>query len=132
MKFKDYIDPTWSNYQIDEKMDASDRGENPDTLHLVVLGLGDEEGTFSNVVNDVAKKKKLKYTLIDVTQAYLADSDLEVGEVTFHNFDGEDKKITIHKDKCIVFVRAGAIQSLVSQALVATLGTYGFFLVNDL
>ena len=46
MKFKDYIDPTWSNYQIDEKMDASDRGENPDTLHLVVLGLGDEEGTF--------------------------------------------------------------------------------------
>lgn len=132
MKFKDYIDPTWSNYQIDEKMDASDRGENPDTLHLVVLGLGDEEGTFSNVVNDVAKKKKLKYTLIDVTQAYIADSDLEVGEVTFHNFDGEDKKITIHKDKCIVFVRAGAIQSLVSQALVATLGTYGFFLVNDL
>jgi len=132
MKFREYIDPP-----LVEQIDTTDKtlpGKKikPDTLHLVVLGIGDEEGTFANVVNEVAKKSGLKYTLIDVNQAYIADQDLDVGEVTFHNFDGEDKKITIHRDKCIVFVRAGAIQSLVSQALVATLGTYGFFLINDL
>lgn len=132
MKFKDYIDPTYSAEVIEEAVNDTDKGLGKKPMHLVVLGYGDEEGTFSSVVSEVAKKRKLKYDLIKVEEAYIADTDLEVGEVTFHNYDGEDKKITIHKDKCIVFVRAGAIQSLVSQALVATLGTYGFFLINDL
>ena len=128
MKFKDYIDPP----PIVEQTDTSDTGKINKRLHLVVLGLGDEEGTFADVIGEVSEKKGLKYTLINVEEAYIADQDLDVGEVTFHNFDGEDKKITINRDKCIVFVRAGAIQTLVSQALVSTLGTYGFFLINDL
>lgn len=128
MKFKDYIDPP----PIVEQTDTSDTGKINKRLHLVVLGLGDEEGTFADVIGEVSEKKGLKYTLINVEEAYIADQDLDVGEVTFHNFDGEDKKITINREKCIVFVRAGAIQTLVSQALVSTLGTYGFFLINDL
>ena len=128
MKFKDYIDPT---PQIEELVER-DLGDKTPGIHLVVLGLGDEEGTFADVIDQVSKKKGIKYTLVNVEEAYIADSDLEIGEITFHNFDGEDKKITIHKDKSIIFVRAGAIQTLVSQALVSTLGTYGFFLINDL
>tara|TARA_B110000285_G_scaffold231237_1_gene299477 strand:- start:24 stop:1472 length:1449 start_codon:yes stop_codon:yes gene_type:complete len=128
MKFKDYIDPT---PQIEELVER-DLGDKTPGIHLVVLGLGDEEGTFADVIEQVSKKKGIKYTLVNVEEAYIADSDLEIGEITFHNFDGEDKKITIHKDKSIIFVRAGAIQTLVSQALVSTLGTYGFFLINDL
>ena len=129
MKFKDYIDPP-----IVEATDTSNAFASKPVkgLHLVVLGLGDEEGTFAEVIEDVAKKKGLKYNLINVEEAYIADSDVDIGEVTFHNFDGEDKKLTIQKDKSIIFVRAGAIQTLVSQALVSTLGTYGFFLINDL
>lgn len=129
MKFKDYIDPP---APVREGTDTSDVGKITKALHLVVLGLGDEEGTFADVIQEVAEKKGLKYSLINVEEAYIADQDLDVGEVTFHNFDGEDKKITINREKCIVFVRAGAIQTLVSQALVSTLGTYGFFLINDL
>ena len=129
MKFKEYIDPQ----PIEEAIDTSDQAlKKPSGLHLVVLGLGDEEGTFADVIQEVAKNKKIKYTLINVEEAYIADADLDVGNLTFHNYDGEDKKITIEKEKCIVFVRAGAIQTLVSQALVSTLGAYGFFLINDL
>ena len=93
MKFKDYIDPTYSAEVIEEAVNDTDKGLGKKPMHLVVLGYGDEEGTFSSVVSEVAKKRKLKYDLIKVEEAYIADTDLEVGEVTFHNYDGEDKKI---------------------------------------
>ena len=44
----------------------------------------------------------------------------------------EDKDMTINMHRSIIFVRAGAIQSLTAQALVSSLQTIGFFLVNDL
>ena len=60
MKFKDYIDPP----PIVEQTDTSDTGKITKRLHLVVLGLGDEEGTFADVIGEVSEKKGLKYTLI--------------------------------------------------------------------
>ena len=74
MKFKDYIDPP-----IVEATDTSNTFASKPVkgLHLVVLGLGDEEGTFAEVIEEVAEKKGLKYTLINVEEAYIADSDLD-------------------------------------------------------
>ena len=74
----------------------------------------------------------MKFTLINVEEAYIANADVDLGSVLFHNYDGEDGEIEIFRENSIVFVRAGAIQTLTSQALVSTLGTYGFFMVNDL
>ncbi len=104
----------------------------PKDLHLVVLGWGDEEGTFADIVYETAKKKGIRYDLVKVDEAFISASDLEIGEVTFSNFDGKDNDLKIKVLNSIVFVRAGAIQSLVSQALVSTLQTFGFFLINDL
>ena len=106
--------------------------KDPSKLHCIVLGLGEEEGTFADIVSKITKKRGMKFTLINVEEAYIANADVDLGSVLFHNYDGEDGEIEISRENSIVFVRAGAIQSLTSQALVSTLGTYGFFMVNDL
>jgi len=106
--------------------------KDPSKLHCIVLGLGEEEGTFADIVSKLTKKRGMKFTLINVEEAYIANADVDLGSVLFHNYDGEDGEIEISRENSIVFVRAGAIQTLTSQALVSTLGTYGFFMVNDL
>jgi len=106
--------------------------KDPSKLHCIVLGLGDEEGTFADIVSKLTKKRGMKFTLINVEEAYIANADVDLGSVVFQNYDGEDGEVEISRENSIVFVRAGAIQTLTSQALVSTLGTYGFFMVNDL
>ena len=106
--------------------------KDPSNLHCIVLGLGEEEGTFADIVGKLAKKKGMKFTLINVDEAYISSVDVDLGSVVFQNYDGEDGEIELSKENSIVFVRAGAIQNLTSQSLVSSLGTYGFFMVNDL
>jgi ribosomal protein S6--L-glutamate ligase len=101
-------------------------------LHIVILGLGDEEGTFADLIQKVAKKYNMKTTMVDVSEAYIASKDVEIGEVKIRNINGKDLDIVIKVENSLVFVRAGAIKTLTSQALVSSLQTLGFFLVNDL
>ena len=61
----------------------------PSELEIVVLGLSDEEGTFADLIQKVAKKRGMKHTLVDITQAYITSSDIEIGEVRLRNIDGE-------------------------------------------
>ena len=101
-------------------------------MHIIILGLGDEEGTFADLIQSVAKKHKIKTTMVDVSEAYVASKDVEIGEVKIRNVDGKDNDVTIKVENALIFVRAGAIKTLTSQALVSSLQTIGFFLVNDL
>jgi RimK family alpha-L-glutamate ligase len=101
-------------------------------LHVVILGLGDEEGTFADLIQKVTKKYNMKTTMVDVSEAYIASKDVEIGEVKIRNINGKDLDIVIKVENSLVFVRAGAIKTLTSQALVSSLQTLGFFLVNDL
>ena len=101
-------------------------------LHIVILGLGDEEGTFADLIQKVTKKYNMKTTMVDVSEAYIASKDIEIGEVKIRNINGKDLDIVIKVENSLVFVRAGAIKTLTSQALVSSLQTLGFFLVNDL
>ena len=101
-------------------------------LHIVVLGKGGEEGTFAELVEVVAGKKNIKYNLVNVEEAWISQKDVEIGQVTIQNIDGKDNSINLEIDNCIVFVRAGAIQTLSAQAIISSLQVIGFFLVNDL
>lgn len=101
-------------------------------LHIVILGLGDEEGTFADLIQKVTKKYNMKTTMVDVSEAYIASKDVEIGQVKIHNVNGKDLDVTIEVKNSLIFVRAGAIKTLTSQALVSSLQTLGFFLVNDL
>lgn len=101
-------------------------------LHVIILGLGDEEGTFADHMQQLTQKYSMKSTMIDVSEAYIASKDVEIGEVTIHNIDGKDKEIKLNVWNSLIFVRAGAIKTLTAQALISSLQTVGFFLVNDL
>ena len=105
---------------------------NPAKLHITVLGKGESDGTFAGIMEKVCKKRNLKYTFVDMAEAWISQSDIEIGSVTIQNYDGEDKSIDLNVHNSIIFVRAGAIESLQCQAVVTSLQTIGFFLVNDL
>jgi len=116
-----------------EYLIEDDRVEIPmEDLHIIILGLGDEEGAFADHIQELVKKYGMKNTMINVEDAYIASKDVEIGEVTVHNIDGKDKEVTIKVNNSLVFVRAGAIKTLTAQALVSSFQTIGFFLVNDL
>ena len=101
-------------------------------LHVVVLGKGGEEGTFADLAEKVSKKKNIKFNIVHVDEAWISQKDVEIGKVTIQNADGEDNSVEIEIYNSIVFVRAGAIQTLAAQAIVSSLQVIGFFLVNDL
>lgn len=103
-----------------------------DELHIVVLGTGDGDGTFADIIEEVSTKRNIKYDFVDVSKAWIAGSDIEIGSVKLRNVDGKDKDIEIETYNSIVFVRAGAIGTLTSQAFVSSLQDIGFLLVNDL
>ena len=101
-------------------------------LHVVVLGKGGEEGTFADLAEVVCKEKDIKYNLINVEEAWISQKDVEIGSVTIQNVDGKDKEVEIETHNSIIFVRAGAIQTLSAQAIISSLQVIGFFLINDL
>ena len=103
-----------------------------DDLHVVVLGTGDGDGTFAGLMEEVTVKRNIKYDFIDVKKAWIADSDIEIGNVKIRNIDGKNKDCKIEMHNSIVFVRAGAIETLSSQSMVSSLQDIGFLVVNDL
>ena len=103
-----------------------------DDLHVVVLGTGDGDGTFAGLMEEVTVKRNIKYDFIDVKKAWIADSDIEIGNVKIRNIDGKNKDCEIEMHNSIVFVRAGAIETLSSQSMVSSLQDIGFLVVNDL
>jgi glutathione synthase/RimK-type ligase-like ATP-grasp enzyme len=119
-KFNDYF-----NEKFEEPLEQEE-------LHIVVLGKGGEEGTFAELAETVAKKKNIKYNLVNVEEAWISQKDVEIGSVTIQNSDGKDKEVEIETHNSIIFVRAGAIQTLSAQAIISSLQVIGFFLINDL
>ena len=101
-------------------------------LHVVIMGLKEGDGTFAGIMEKVCDKNKIKNTFIDINEAYMVSSDVDIGSAKIRNIDGEDNEISLTVKNTIVFVRAGALKSLTSQALITTLQNIGFFLVNDL
>src|SRR5210317_313725 len=119
----------FNNFLEEEKQEEPVKIED---LHIVILGKGDQEGTFADLIQDSTKKIGMKSTMVEVDEAFISSKDIEIGEVTIRNIDGEDEDITLNIENTIIFVRAGALHSLTAQALVSSLQTVGFFLINDL
>ena len=101
-------------------------------LHVVVLGTGDGDGTFADIVEEVSVKRDIKYNFVDVTKSWIAASDIDIGTVKLRNIDGKDTNVDVSTHNSIIFVRAGAIATLTSQAFISSLQDIGFLLVNDL
>lgn len=101
-------------------------------LHVVVLGTGDGDGTFAGLMEEVSVKRNIKYDFVDVKKAWIAGSDIEIGSVKIRNIDGKGADAEVETHNSIIFVRAGAIETLSSQSMVSSLQDIGFLVVNDL
>jgi len=103
-----------------------------DELHCVVLGTGEGEKTFAGLMEEVCTKRDIRYDFIDVKKAWIAGSDIDIGSVKIRNIDGKDNDCEAEIHNSIIFVRAGAIETLSSQSMVSSLQDIGFLVVNDL
>ena len=104
-----------------------------DNLHVAVLGKKESgEGTFAEIAEEICNAKKISFDQIYVDEAWISQNDVEIGSVTIQNADGKDNSIELETHNTIIFVRAGALESLSAQAIVSSLQSIGFFLVNDL
>jgi len=101
-------------------------------LHVVVLGTGEGDNTFAGIMEEVCSKKNIKYDFVDIRKAWIAGSDIEIGSVKLHNIDGKNTNTVVETYNSIIFVRAGAIETLSSQSMVSALQDIGFLVVNDL
>ena len=101
-------------------------------LHVVVVGKSDNDGTFADIIQEACEKKDIKFTLLDVTEAWISTQDTEIGSVVIQNYDGEDSEIELEVKNSIIFTRAGVVETLTSQAIISSLHNLGFFLVNDM
>ena len=52
-------------------------------LHVIILGLGDEEGTFADLIQKVTKKYNMKTTMVDVSEAYIASKDVRLVKLKY-------------------------------------------------
>ena len=109
--------------------EAKDTGQK---MSVIILANSLDDGTAAKVMADVCSFNDIACNLIDIDKAYLGDADIELRKVDIRNIDGEGRKLTCNIDTTIVFTRGGAIATQVGQALVSTLQTAGFFMVNDL
>lgn len=120
--FNDFFIPE----EFEEPIEQSD-------LHVAVLGKKESgEGTFAEIAEEVCNGKKIAFDQIYIDEAWISQSDIEIGKVTIQNADGKDNSIELTTHNTIIFVRAGALESLACQAIVSSLQSIGFFLVNDL
>lgn len=101
-------------------------------LKVIILGEDDEPGSFADLIQKVSKKLGISAIMIDIDKVYIASQDVEKGGVSLHNINEEADNIDISIHDTIVFVRGGAIKNQTTQALVSSLQSIGFFLVNDL
>jgi len=101
-------------------------------LHCVVLGTSEGEKTFAGLMEEVCTKKDIRFDFVDVKKAWITGADIEIGKVKIRNIDGKDTDVEIETHNSIIFIRAGAIETLSSQSMVSSLQDIGFLVVNDL
>ena len=66
-----------------------------------------------------------------VSEAWVADNDIEQGTIKIKNHDGKENEVEIEARETVVFVRAGALDNETGLALLGTLQNAGCFMIND-
>jgi hypothetical protein len=75
----------FNNFLEEEKQEEPVKIED---LHIVILGKGDQEGTFADLIQDSTKKIGMKSTMVEVDEAFISSKDIEIGEVTIRKRKG--------------------------------------------
>jgi len=85
----------------------------------------------SSLIEKACNKKGIPCTIVNTKEAWISKNDLETGQITVSNVNGEDKEAVFDTRKTVCFVRAGVLDDEVGLALLASFETAGCFMINN-
>jgi len=92
----------------------------------------DEKSDTIERLENACKKRGVSFYPVHTNHAFIVDKDLDDNELVIHNYNGENKNITLKTDNTVCLVRGGALVDNAGMGLVKVLQESGMFTVNDL
>ena len=129
--------PLWDKLPVDIseedflKAMNEEVGDKPVVLVLTKSD-GDEGSETVERIRKMSKKKGLSFYLIDTDNAFVVDKDINDNDMVIHNHDGNNKKITIKTDDCIVIPRGSVTSTKSGSGLLSAFQQAKMFCINDL
>tara|TARA_Y100000593_G_scaffold8046_1_gene14856 strand:+ start:983 stop:3040 length:2058 start_codon:yes stop_codon:yes gene_type:complete len=92
----------------------------------------DEKSDTIERIEKACEKRGITFFPVHTNHAFIVDKDMDDNELVIHNYNGENKNITLKTDNTICLVRGGALVDNAGMGLVKVLQESGMFTVNDL
>ncbi len=115
--------------KVNESFETFLTEEEKKTPTVIVLTSDTDSDTVDRMAK-IASKKGSNLYAVDVDKAFIVDEDVNDNDLTLHNYDGNNKKLTVVLDNTIVMVRGGVLNSQSGIAIWKTLEESGAFVIN--
>ena len=92
----------------------------------------DEKSDTIERIEKACEKRGITFFPVHTNHAFIVDKDMDDNELVIHNYNGENKNITLKTDNTICLVRGGALVDNAGMGLVKVLQESGMFTVNHL
>jgi RimK family alpha-L-glutamate ligase len=106
--------------------------ENKPVVLVLTKANGDEGSETAERIRDATKDKGFQFYLVDTDNAFVVDKDIHDDDMVIHNYDGNEKKITLETDDCIVIPRGAVTSTKSGSGLMSAFQQAGMFCINDL
>ena len=106
--------------------------DNKPTILVLTKSSGDEGSETAERIRDVAEGKGYTFYLIDTDNAFIVDKDIHDNDMVIHNYNGENKKITLRTNDCVVIPRGSVTSTKSGSGLMSAFQQSGMFCINDL
>ena len=129
MGIKESLEEDWNTLiKLEEAKDK----KSPVLIAVTKSTSSDEKSDTIKRIEDACKKRGVSFFPVHTNHAFIVDNDLEDNELVIHNYNGENKNITLKTDNTICLVRGGALTDNAGMGMVKVLQESGMFTVNDL
>jgi RimK family alpha-L-glutamate ligase len=129
MNIRESIEEDWDKLVELEEAKADKK---PVLIAITKSTSSDEKSNTIERIEKACGKRGITFFPVHTNHAFIVDKDLEDNELVIHNYNGENKNITLKTDNTICLVRGGALVDNAGMGLVKVLQESGMFTVNDL
>tara|TARA_Y100000310_G_scaffold345096_1_gene461765 strand:+ start:3277 stop:5328 length:2052 start_codon:yes stop_codon:yes gene_type:complete len=129
MGVRESLEEDWN--RLIELEEAKNK-KSPVLIAITKSTSSDEKSDTIERLETACKKRGVTFFPVHTNYAFIVDKDLEDNELVIHNYNGENKNITLKTDNTVCLVRGGALVDNAGMGLVKVLQESGMFTVNDL
>ena len=129
MGVKESLEEDWNRLI---KLEESKDKKLPTLIAITKSTSSDEMSDTVQRIADTCKKRGVTFFPVHTNHAFIVDKDLDDNKLVIHNYNGENKNITLQTDNTVCLVRGGALVDNAGMGLVKVLQEAGMFTVNDL